>query len=146
MFGFSGYRPSNVWNDMERLHKEMSHVFEAGRSGPGSRCCVYPPLNVYDNGESFVVRAEIPGVDPKSLEISAAADTLTIKGESPRYEPQAEVSAHRRERDHGKFHRAVSLPLPVNADKIVATYKLGVLEVMLPKAESARPRKIVVAE
>ncbi|MCU0661068.1 MAG: Hsp20/alpha crystallin family protein [Myxococcota bacterium] len=146
MFGFSGYRPSNLWDEMEKLHREMSQIVTAGRGGSGPACSVYPPLNLYEDVEAFVVRAEIPGVDPKSLEVTAAAGTLTIKGSSPRLDPKAEVSVHRRERDHGKFHRALSLPQSVDPDKIVASYKYGVLEVMLPKAESVKPRKIVVAE
>jgi HSP20 family protein len=144
MFGLSGYRPSNLWDDMERLHREMSQLFDPGK-GSG-RTSVYPPLNLYDNGESFLVRAEIPGVDPKTLEITAAAGTLTIKGSAPRRVPEGEVSVHRRERDHGSFHRALTLPQSVDPEKIMANYKYGVLEVMLPKAESAKPRKIVVAE
>lgn len=146
MFGFSGYRPSNLWDEMERLHKDMSQLFDANRTASGSRCSVYPPLNLYENGEAYIVRAEIPGVDPKTLEVTAAAGTLMIKGSSPRLDPQQEVSVHRRERDHGTFHRALTLPQSVDADKIIATYKYGVLEVVLPKAEAAKPRKIVVAE
>lgn len=146
MFGFTGYRSSNLWDEMEKLHRDMSQIFDAGKGGGASRGGVYPPLNLYENGEAFVVRAEIPGVDPKSLEVTAAAGTLTIKGNSPRLDPKSEVSVHRRERDHGTFHRAISLPTSVDTDKIMASYKYGVLEVVVPKAESAKPRKIVVAE
>lgn len=137
-----GYHFGDLWNEMSRLNRDMSMFFNEvpRRTGSG----VYPHLNVYDDGESFIVRAEIPGIDPKDLDLKATADALTIKGERKPLQDNENASFHRREREHGVFSRSLSLAQPVNPDKIQASYKLGILEVILPKAEEARPRKIGV--
>ena len=144
MYGHRRFAPS-VWNEMNRLNREMNRFFEnrqaGGRGGSGS---VFPPINLYDDGESLFVRAEIPGVDPTQLDISATQDVVTIRGKRDKNELQGEVSYHRRERDHGVFNKSLSLPMPIDPDKVVANYKHGVLEVILPKAEETRPRRISV--
>jgi len=143
MFGYAGFRTPNIWSEMDRIARQLDRAAGAARTARND-CCVFPPLNVYDDGESFVVRAEIPGVDPDKLEVHATADTLKLRGERARTEPSQGASTHRRERDHGVFDRSLHLPQPVDPDKIRARYELGVLEVMLPKAEDARPRRIQV--
>lgn len=137
-----GYRAPNIWSEMSRLSREMDRLFGEAKatSSPG----VFPPLNLYDDGESIVVRAEVPGIEPKDLEISATMNALTIKGERKPSEADARASIHRRERNHGTFRRSLNLPQEINPDKVHASYKLGVLEIMLPKAEEAKPRKIAV--
>jgi len=127
---------------MSRLSREMERLFGEGRSH--SRAGVFPPLNVYDDGESLIVRTEIPGIDPKDMELNATVNALTIKGERNRPETDAKASFHRRERGHGTFRRSISLPQEVDSDKVQASYKNGVLEVLLPKAEAARQRKIEI--
>jgi HSP20 family protein len=86
---------------------------------------------------------EAPGVEPSSLEVSATGRALTIKGER-RPREDNEASYHRRERDYGLFNRTLSLPQPVDADRIQASYKEGILEVVLPKAAEARPRRVEI--
>lgn len=137
-----GYRAPSVWNEMSRLSREMDRLFGEARSTSGSG--VFPPLNLYDDGESLVVRAEVPGIDPSDLELSATMNSLTIKGERKRPDFDDKASVHRRERSHGTFSRSVNLPQEIEPDKVQASYKLGVLEVMLPKAEEAKPRKIAI--
>ncbi len=138
-----GYHVRNLWDEMARLNREMSRHFSGVQSGssPG----IYPPLNVYDDGESLVVRAEIPGIDPNDLEVSATGDSLTVKGERKREKGDEGTSYHRREREHGVFSRTLSLAQPINPDKIQASYKLGILQVVLPKADEAKPRTIEIA-
>jgi HSP20 family protein len=125
---------------MSRMSRMFDRLqgFERGAS-------VFPPMNVYDDGESFAVRAEIPGIDPADLEIQATARALTIKGERKAEDGDAKVSYHRRERDHGYFNRSLNLPQPIDPDKIVASYEDGVLEVVLPKADEVRARRIQVS-
>lgn len=137
-----GYRTPGIWNEMSRLTREMDRLFGEARTEYGAG--VFPPLNLYDDGESLVVRAEVPGIDPKDLEIHATFNSLTIKGERKRSEAGDQVSYHRRERSHGTFSRTVSLPQEIDPSKVQASYKLGVLEVMLPRAEAAKPRKIQI--
>ena len=137
-----GYGAPRVWSEMSRLSREMDRLF--GESGTISRAGVFPPLNVYDDGESLVVRAEVPGIDPKELEISATMNSLTIKGERRRFYADEKASVHRRERGHGTFSRSISLPQEIDPDKVHASYKLGVLQVLLPKSEATKPRKIEI--
>ena len=135
-----GHHLSDLWDEMFRLNRDMGRLFRP--VGESSRAGVFPPLNVYDDGESIVVRAEIPGISPEDLEVQATANSLTLKGERKREESAEHSSYHRREREHGVFSRSLNLSQPVNPDKIQASYKLGVLEVVLPKADEARPRKV----
>ena len=138
-----GYGLPDVWSQMDRMGREMDQLF--GRTQSSARVGVYPALNLFDDGESIVLRAEVPGMDPKELEINATGKALTIVGERKRPEVDEQASAHRRERGYGKFRRAISLPQEIDPDKVQANYKLGVLEVIMPKAEAAKPRKIEVA-
>jgi HSP20 family protein len=142
MLGWRALRFADPWEEFGRIGQELNRAL--GRFGamePGAR--VFPPLDAYDDGESFVIRAEIPGVDASSLDVSATGRTLTIKGERRPLEA-AEVSYHRRERDHGVWNRTLSLPQPVDADKIRASYQDGILEVILPKAAEARPHRVEI--
>lgn len=139
-----GYRIPDFWGEMNRLSREMNRVF--GNEDACRTCGVFPALNVYDDGESIVVRAEIPGVDPKSIELNAASRSLTIKGERPQHVGDEKQSFHRRERGFGQFSRTLTLPQEINPDKVRAEYKLGILEVMLPKSEDMKPRKIDVRQ
>jgi HSP20 family protein len=104
---------------------------------------VFPPVNIYDDGTGFVVRAEIPGLDKEGLEVNVKGEELTLKGER-RFQEPAGASFHRRECGHGKFARVVTLPAPVDAEKIAASYRDGVLEVVLPRAVATQPKRIQV--
>ncbi len=138
-----GYNFGSLWDEMARMNKEMNRFF--GHTESVSRTGVFPPVNVYDDGESFVVTAEIPGIDPEALEIEATQDSLTIKGErNPKVGEEGE-SFHRKEREYGTFSRSLNLRQPVDPDKIRAEYNQGVLEVRLPKAAEAIPRKVPVS-
>jgi HSP20 family protein len=105
---------------------------------------VFPAVNVYDDGEKFLVRAELPGFHKDSLEVTAQGDQLTLRGERHIDAPDAKASFHRREREGGQFRRVVTLPQAVDSANISATYKNGVLEVVLPRAPELKPRKITV--
>jgi HSP20 family protein len=105
---------------------------------------VYPAVNFYDDGEKFLVRAELPGVSKDSLEITAQGDQLTLRGERHIDSPERKANFHRREREGGKFRRVITLPQAVDSANITATYKNGVLEVELPRAQEHKPRKISV--
>jgi HSP20 family protein len=104
---------------------------------------VFPPVNIHDDGQSFLVRAEIPGLDRDALEVSVKGDELILKGERKAFEAK-DASYHRRECGRGQFSRAVTLPQPVDADRISATYQNGVLEIVLPRSPQTQPRRIAV--
>ncbi len=137
-----GSRVPSVWNEMSRLSREMDRLF--GEVSATQRTGVFPPLNIYDDGESLVVKAEVPGIDPADLEINATVNALTIKGERKRPTADDKASFHRRERSYGTFSRSVNLPQEINSGKVQASYKHGVLEIMLPKAEESKPHKIEI--
>jgi len=132
---------------MQRDMDDLLSVFSPQTTsffGPGHLTNVYPAVNVYNDGESYVVRAELPGVDPKSIDIEVTGDTLTLKGRREVPELPREASYHRRERDFGEFRRSLTLPDRVDGSKVVAAYEHGVLEVRLPHAEEAKARKITI--
>jgi len=142
MFARWGYRIPDVWSEWARLSREMDRLFFEPRTSATSG--VFPPLNLYDDGESYVVRAEVPGIETKDLTLNATVNSLTISGERKRPALEERVSHHRAERGFGSFNRSITLPGEIDPDKVQASYKLGVLEVILPKAQEARPRKIEV--
>jgi HSP20 family protein len=118
------------------------NFFEAGMQARKS-AGVFPSLNVYDDGQRFLVRAELPGVSKESLEITAEGEELTLSGERTWAVPDG-ASEHRREAWSGKFRRTVTLPQLFDAEKIEAKYENGVLEIALPRHQSVTPRKISV--
>lgn len=139
MFGWPtiGLDPERV-----RLRYELLRgLLPEGAFSPG----VFPAVNIYDDGESFLVRAEIPGIDKDSLEITARGEQLTLRGERVIEPAAAPASYHRRERESGQFRRVVTLPQQVDAGQVAATYRDGVLEVVLPRVTEAQPRKIQVS-
>jgi HSP20 family protein len=128
----------------DELLRAFASPFFPAASGLKASSGVYPPVNLFDDGEVFLVRAELPGVDKSSLEVTAQGDQLTLRGERTIDAAEKKASYHRREREGGRFRRVVTLPQPINPDEIRATYRNGVLEVELPRAAELKPRKISV--
>jgi len=128
---------SELQGELERM---LEGAFGTGVSGFG----VYPPVNVFDRGDAYVVKAEVPGVTPDKVEINVEDDTLTLRGERVFSEPNRDAAFHRRERGQGQFRRVVRLPGRVAADEAKAQYRDGVLTVVVPKAKEARPRRVQI--
>jgi len=103
----------------------------------------FPALNIWECGEALFAEAEVPGLKAESLDISVVGNELTIKGDRP-VSDVAQESFHRQERGIGSFIRTVTLPVDVNAEKVEASLKDGVLLIKLPKVEAAKPHKIQV--
>ena len=120
--------------------------FGASSWSPSSRpfAGVFPLVNIYDNGEGFLVRAEMPGVDKDSLDVSCKNDQVVIRGERVLEAVGEDANYHRHERDAGKFRRALTLPQAIDPKKVKAEYKNGILEIYTPRAEEAKGRKITV--
>lgn len=116
-----------------------SDWFGSRTSGAGA----FPLVNVFNDGEDFVLVAELPGVKKEDLDVQVRGDTLRIQGKKTvAYEDGASV--HRRERAAGQFDRTLTLPAEVDAAKVVADYRDGVLTLRLPRAESAKPRTVAI--
>lgn len=138
-------RRLNLWTPYYDLRREMDRVLDVFSRGDGGlmRARAFPPVNLWEDGNNFYLEAELPGIREEDLEISAAGNELTLRGR--RQPEQGEnLAYHRRERGYGEFSRVLMLPADVDADKIEARLKDGVLSLTLPKAEAARARKITV--
>jgi HSP20 family protein len=103
-----------------------------------------PALDLYEEKDDIVIKAELPGIDKNNIEVNLADHTLTIKGEKKKEEEIKEENYYRSERSYGAFMRTLELPKDVHADKVKATFKDGVLEVRLPKTEEAKAKEIKV--
>lgn len=103
-----------------------------------------PNIDIAENEEVIIIKAEIPGIDPKDIDISIVGDTLTIKGEKKEEKEHKGKHYHRVERSYGSFTRAIDLPAPVMTDKIKAEDHNGVLEITLPKMEKTKAKRITV--
>ena len=130
------------FDEFRRLQRDMNRLFH----GVGSPQEPFPALNIYGNEEKALVTAELPGVDPKALGINVNGNRLSIEGERKRDDLNDGVLCHRRERGQGRFARTVLLPFNVEADKVSASYRNGVLTITLPREEAAKPRKIQITE
>lgn len=103
-----------------------------------------PSVDVIDRDNDVVVRAELPGVDKKDLDVSATDTTVTIKGSTTREEKEERENYYRREMSRGAFARTVPLPVSVEGEKARASFNNGILEVVIPKAETSKRRRISV--
>ena len=101
-----------------------------------------PPVDIFEKNDHLVIRAEIPGVKKDDMDVRIENGVLTLHGERKNETEVKEANAYRMERIYGTFTRSFSLPTTVDATKVAATYKDGVLEVTVPKAETAKPKKV----
>jgi HSP20 family protein len=134
-----------LWNDLQQFQGEMNRLFDrwAGTNGP-TAAASFPAVNVWEDGEQVFVEAELPGLNLRDLEIYVTGgNQLTLKGVRKPNAPEKGVW-HRQERSFGSFVRTLTLPFPVDPEKVDARLEHGVLTVQLAKHESARPRKIPV--
>ena len=104
----------------------------------------YPAMNVLTDRDSAVVTAELPGVNLEDIDISVEEDTLTLSGDRQPDELDEGATYHRQERRYGTFLRTLRLPFRVEAEKVDATFKKGVLSISLPRAEADKPRRIAI--
>ena len=104
----------------------------------------FPPINVFQQGQDILAVVELPGVDKNDLQIQAKNNTIRISGRKAITYPE-EVSLHRRERMRGEFDRTITLPVQIDADRIKAEYRDGILALFLPRSESDKPRTISVS-
>ena len=134
------------FSDFDLIRREMLRLLDAPTDdvGPSSGVGVFPPLNITQDNDNFYVRAEIPGIRPAELSISALRNRVSISGKREIPREHERVSYHRKERPEGAFNRAVTLPTEVDADRVDARYADGILTLTLPKAEQAKPRQIAV--
>jgi HSP20 family protein len=135
------------FHDMTLLQNQMNRLFDntlQGWSGDGTAGWL-PSADIYETDNDLVVAADLPGVEPQSVDVRVENNVLTIRGER-RFEQSIEKeNFHRAERSYGTFARAFTLSTAVDTEKIRAGYKNGVLTITLPKAEAAKPKHIQIA-
>jgi HSP20 family protein len=148
-FGFSTmdrwepFRVADIQTEVNRLFDNFFFGRAASGSTTGGRTWV-PAVDMHATKDDLVVSVELPGVNEKDVSVSITGDLLTVKGER-RFENQAnEQDLLHVERTYGKFERLIQLPMAVQSDRVKATYREGVLEIKLPKAEELKPKEIKI--
>ena len=139
------------WSGIRQLREEMSRALGQVLDGSDDDSNVVtsrwiPAVDIKEEGERFVICADVPGVDPKNIDVTMESGMLTIKGERKLETKEEGDNGYRRvERLYGSFYRRFSLPDTADAEKISAKGKNGVLEVVIPKKETVQPKRITVA-
>jgi len=142
--------PTRDWtspfDELERMRRQMDWLSEGLTRGPWRTpsAGVFPLMNVTEDKDKYYVRAELPGLKSDELDISVTGDTLSISGERKLPAEDHKAQYHRREREAGRFSRVVTLPSQIDTGKVEANCAEGVLTVVLPKAEAAKPKQISV--
>lgn len=103
-----------------------------------------PAFDISENEKGYIVSAELPGIDEKDLEITIAGGMLSVKGEKKQESEEKGETYHRIERTYGSFHRSFRIPDAVQADKVDATYKDGILKLLIPKAQGSAVKRIQI--
>lgn len=152
----SGLAPWRPFAEVARLEREMERAFgdffggrlprmwEERFSPWRSLGLREPAVDVFEEKDEFVVKAELPGMTKDDIQVNIAEHLLTIKGEKKKEEKTEEKDYYRSERTYGAFARSIPLPTEVNPEKVNATFKNGVLEIRLPKSEEAKKKEIKV--
>jgi HSP20 family protein len=139
----------NPFSEVSLLQNQMNRLFDSAlQTWPGDANATTqwaPSADIYETEDELVVALDLPGVDPKMVDIRVENNVLTIRGERQFEEKQNQDNFHRVERSYGAFARSFTLSTFVDADKIRAAYKAGVLRINLPKAEAVKPKRIQIA-
>jgi HSP20 family protein len=138
------------FEDLSRLQREVNRLFEdntrSGRgSEPASSRVWAPPVDILEDHNEIVVKAELPGIKQEDIDIELTGDTLTIKGERKFEDTQRKDNYVRVERAYGNFQRSFTIGVPVQNNAVKASYKDGILEIRLPKSEETKPKKVQVS-
>jgi HSP20 family protein len=128
--------------EFDRLFKEAFSPM-SGETEVSTRSWA-PPVDIYETEDAIVLKAELPGIDPKEVEVRVEDNTLYLKGERKFEKEVNEQNYHRIERSYGSFARSFSLPNSISAEKVKAEYKDGLLTLTMPKREEAKPKTIKI--
>ena len=142
------YWISNPWaNDplasFDQLRRGMDELFERVGTRTTRRAGAFPPVNLYETANEYVLTAELPGLRGDDIDVSVERNRVTLRGER-KIEHPSDASLHRVERQAGVFRRTVELPVDVDADEAQAVYQDGVLTLQIPKTVAHQPRQIAV--
>lgn len=127
----------------DRLNRMIAESSPGGRFGESYGAWV-PPVDIFEKGDNLILRVELPGVSRDDIDVRVDNGTLILEGERRRDPVLDESATHRLERVYGNFSRSFALPATVDATKIAASYADGVLEIVLPKSEAAKPKRVEI--
>lgn len=141
------------WEPFEGLSRIQSRIndlfddtFGRSRTQPQAGTAIwFPPVDVLESEDSYLIRAELPGMKKEDFHLEVHDGSLTLSGERKQEQVADGVEYHRVERVSGRFTRSFFLPQSVNSDAIKATYRDGILEIHIPKAEEAKPKQIAIS-
>jgi len=146
-FGTSTMR-WDPFREVSDIQQEVNRIFDGFFGRPTTVAAAermwMPLADMYETKDDLHVSVELPGVREKEVNVSIVGDVLTVKGERKWHREEEEGAFHRLERVYGKFERSIPLPVRVQADKVKASYRDGVLDITLPKAEEVKPREIKI--
>jgi HSP20 family protein len=147
------WRPLETFRELEqRMEDLMRYPFAGlrrplfGWRVPTEELAWTPALEMYEKPDKLIVRLEVPGLKKEDIDISFAGDTLTISGERKIESEAKDKDYYQCEFSYGKFSRSLTIPSAVKVDKVEATYEKGILEIVLPKAEEAKPKKVEIKD
>ncbi|GAB4371584.1 MAG: Hsp20/alpha crystallin family protein [Calditrichia bacterium] len=142
------WRPTRYLMDFENEVSRLINSFFASEDSTDGEVKQsiewYPRVDIRESKDEFILTAEIPGVEKEDIEVVLKDDVLTISGERKKEKEEKDVNYHRVERNYGKFCRSFRIPAQIQQEKISASYKNGILELHLPKAEEVKPKSIEV--
>jgi HSP20 family protein len=141
----SGLNWQRRWDPFRDFQREVGRLFETFEPISQLRAArAFPAVNLVDSGDDYVLTAQLPGIGPEDVDLSITGETLTLKGERKRPDGVAEESYRRQERHFGRWSRTIVLPDRIEGAKVSASFANGILTVLLPKSEAAKPRQISV--
>jgi len=132
------------WKELEDMQRGLSHILDDNSFGATETGRWVPAVDIRETDDAMLVQAELPGIDKKDVKLEVKDGVLTISGERNYEKDVKEENVHRIERSYGRFVRSFSLPTNVNTDKVEASMNNGILEIRLPKKETAKPKAITV--
>ena len=133
---FRGFNP---------LPARFGGLFGKDLEAPLSTTAWNPSVDIFENDNEVIVKAELPGMNAKDIEVKLENNVLMLKGERRFEKETKEENYHRVEREYGIFSRSFALPTAINEDKVTAEYKDGVLKIVMPKKEETKPKPITIA-
>jgi HSP20 family protein len=133
------------FTEIETIRQQLDKAFDGlAATRDNSEAAWMPALELVDAGDNFVLKAQLPGIDPKDIDVQVTREAISISGER-RYENTEEKPGYvRSEFRYGKFHRVLSLPAPIQNDSVQAEYKDGILMLTLPKVTEARNKVVKI--
>src|SRR5262245_16422086 len=134
----------NLQSFQREMNRMFDQFFRSGNSEEAKVSTWRPSVDIYETDDALVIKAELPGVSKDDVSVEVHQNTLTLRGQRKHEAEVKDEQYHRVERSYGSFQRSFTLPSTVDAEKVQATFKDGILELHLPRLESAKPRQIAI--